>query len=84
MRFDVLWSETALKQLRKLEKMIIKRIIDNVEEIRPAPLSYLKKLESIPLYSLRAGHYRVIISIERRNLVVLEVGHRNKIYRKIS
>lgn len=82
MKFDVLWTETALRQLKKLDKAISKRIIDHVEETRSDPFSSLKKLESVPLYSLRVGYYRVILSIERSKLVILDVEHRKKVYRK--
>ncbi|MBI2126395.1 MAG: type II toxin-antitoxin system RelE/ParE family toxin [Thaumarchaeota archaeon] len=82
MKVEVRWTETAIKQLKKLDKATSKTIIDRVEEIKSDPFSFLKKLQSVPLYSLRVGNYRVILSIERNNLVILDVGHRNKIYLK--
>jgi mRNA interferase RelE/StbE len=82
MKFEVLWTETALRQLKKLDKATSKRIIDHVEGIKSDPFHFLKKLQSVPLYSLRVGHYRVILSMERSSLVILDVGHRKKIYLK--
>ena len=53
----------------------------------PYPRSHVKKLkghESSPLYSLRVGHYRVILTIEGNTMViaVIEVGNRSNGYRK--
>ena len=53
----------------------------------PYPQSHVKKLkghESSPLYSLRVGHYRVILAIEGNTMViaVIEVGNRSNVYRK--
>ncbi|MCW6168968.1 MAG: type II toxin-antitoxin system RelE/ParE family toxin [Thermoplasmatales archaeon] len=46
------------------------------------PFHYIKRMKGVPLYSLRIGKYRVIISIERNKLVILvvDVGNRNNVY----
>jgi mRNA interferase RelE/StbE len=84
MKYDVKWTETSLRQLEKLEKSIAKRIIDRVEFISEDPFMYVQKLKGFGLYRLRVGGYRVIMSIERKKLIVfvLEVGHKSVIYRK--
>jgi mRNA interferase RelE/StbE len=84
MKYEVKWTENALRSLKKLSKDVSKRVIEKVEEISEDPFRYVKKLKGFPLYSLRVGVYRVILSIEAKNLVifVVEVGHRRKIYRK--
>lgn len=82
MKYEVRWTETAIKQLKKLDKAVTKTIIDCVEEAKSDPFRFLKKLQGVPLFSLRVGHYRVILSVERNNLVILDVGHRDKIYLK--
>lgn len=84
MKYDVKWTETSLRQLEKLEKSIAKRIVDRVEFISEDPFMYVQKLKGFGLYRLRVGDYRVIMSIERKKLIVfvLEVGHKSVIYRK--
>ena len=84
MKYEVKWTENALRSLKKLSKDVSKRVIEKVEEISEDPFRYVKKLKGFPLYSLRVGVYRVILSIEAKNLVifVVEVDHRRKIYRK--
>jgi len=86
MNFEVKWTETALRALKKLDKKIVKKIIKKVEEIRSNPFFHIKKLKGFPLYSLRIGKYRVILSIEFKNLVifVIEVEHRKKVYKKLK
>ncbi|MEM2990305.1 MAG: type II toxin-antitoxin system RelE/ParE family toxin [Halobacteria archaeon] len=84
MTYEVRWTETSLKQLEKLDKKIAKRIIDKVESISKDPFLFVKKLKGFDLYRLRVGDYRVIMSIERKKMIVfiLEVGHRSVIFRK--
>jgi mRNA interferase RelE/StbE len=84
MRYEVKWAETSLKQLEKLDRSAAKRIVDKVEFISEDPFMHIQKLRGFDLYRLRVGDYRVIMSIERKKMIVfvLEVGHRSVIYRK--
>jgi len=84
MKYDVKWTETSLRQLEKLETSIAKRIVDKVEFISEDPFMHVQKLKGFGLYRLRVGDYRVIVSIERKKMIVfvLEVGHRSVIYQK--
>ncbi|MEM5794184.1 MAG: type II toxin-antitoxin system RelE/ParE family toxin [Candidatus Aenigmatarchaeota archaeon] len=84
MKYEVKWTETALKQLKKLEKCISKKIVEKVEGISENPFKFVKKLKGINLYTLRVGDYRAILAIEGKSLIVfvLEVGHRKKLYQK--
>jgi len=84
MKYDVKWTETSLGQLKKLDKPMAKRIIDKVEKISKKPFKFVKKLKEFNLFRLRVGDYRVIISIEKKKMIifVLEVGHRRVIYRR--
>jgi len=82
--YDVLFSDKALKQLKKLEKDIQERIIAALERIRIRPETYVIKLVGDPGYKLRVGEYRVLMDIAKEKLLVLvlKVGHRKKIYKK--
>ena len=84
MKFEVKWTEASLRQLEKLDKSIAKRIVDKVESASEDPFTYVQNLKRFGLYRLRVGDYRVIISIERKKMIVfvLEVGHRSVIYQK--
>ena len=88
MRYEACWTKTAVKDLEKLEKRVVERIIERVEEALPNPFRYFKKLRtpSSPLYSLRVGDYRVIALIDhnRRIVVILAVEHRSRAYKRIA
>lgn len=85
--YAILYSDGALKDIKNLPVDIAKKVVLSIKEISDNPKSHVKKLKGFPkspLYSLRVGDYRAIMSIEDDKLVVfvIEVGHRSKIYRK--
>ena len=84
MVYEIVFSETAEKQLKKLEKNIQERIVSVLERIRLRPELYTIKLVGDLGYKLRIGDYRVILDIDKNNLVILviKVGHRKNIYDK--
>ncbi len=85
MNFEVRWTESAIKRLQKLDRLAQRRITDKLEEAAVDPFAFAKKLSGVDLYSIRVGDYRIIVSIERSKMVVLviDLGHRSKIYRKL-
>ena len=60
-----------------MESVDAERILGKMKLVSKNPFPYIKRLKGIPLYSLRTGNYRVIMSIEREKLVILvvEVGN---------
>ena len=82
--YAILFSLSAKKQLQKLDKKTQKHIISVLERIRIRPERFLKKLVGDPGYRLRIGDYRVIMDIDKGNLLILviKIGHRKSIYRK--
>lgn len=85
MTFEVRWTESSFKKLERLDKRTQERIIERLDEAAADPFVVAKRLSGVNLYSIRVGDYRVIASIERRKMVILvvEVGHRSKVYKKI-
>ena len=84
MAYEVKWSETALKQLEKLDITWSKRIVNKIESITKDPFSFVNKLKGFDIFRLRVGDYRVLMNIENNKMMifVLEVGHRSVVYRK--
>lgn len=87
MSYRVEYTERARKDLHKLPDEISKQIILSLNELKANPFNGIKKLKGTkrhPLYTHRVGEYRVILDIanERLLILVLEAGHRSKIYRK--
>jgi mRNA interferase RelE/StbE len=82
MTYEIVFSDKALNQLKKLEKMVQERIIAVLERIRVRPETYVTKLVGDPGYKLRVGDYRVIMDIDNKiiRILILKVGHRKNIY----
>ena len=82
MTYEVLFSDLALKQLRKLDREMRQRIITTIERIRIRPDTYIRKLIGDVGYRLRVGNYRVILDIGKEQLVILilRIGHRRNVY----
>ena len=80
--YSLLYSDLALKQLKKLEKSMQERILGTLERARLRPHAHVKKLVGCPYFRLRVGDYRVIVDIKEDRLCVfvIEVGHRKNIY----
>lgn len=82
--YEIIISREAQKQLKKLQKNIAERIISALEKIRIRPHHFVKKLVGIDSFSLRVGEYRIILDINNSKLeiLVIEIGHRKKIYKQ--
>ncbi len=80
--YEVKWTETTARFLEKMESVDAERILEKMELVSKNLFHYIKRLKGVPLYSLRTGKYRVIMSIERENLVILvvDVGNRKNVY----
>jgi mRNA interferase RelE/StbE len=82
MAYRIIWSESASRQLAKLDHAVARRIFDGVERLRDNPLGQLRRLVGLPHLGLRVGDYRIIIEVKEKELVVLvlKVGHRESIH----
>jgi len=81
--YELIYSQTALKQLEKLEHNMKERVIAALERLRIRPESCdIKKLIGMQGYRFRVGDYRVIFDMEKDKLIilVLKIGHRKNIY----
>ena len=80
------YTETARKQLKKLDKTMQKRILDYMDEVGQLenPRSRGKALvENMRgLWRYRVGDYRVICEIQDSKIIisVLKIGRRKNIY----
>ena len=88
MGYTVRFTPGAERDFRKLPREDAIRIKDELHALagNSTPRTRAKKLKGswdIPLFSLRVGHYRIILSIEDQNLVifVIEIGDRRTVYR---
>ena len=81
--YKLIYSEKALKQLKKLDAKISDRILKTLERIKIRPHHFVKSLSDSPYSRLRVGNYRLILDIQNNKLIILilELGHRKNIYK---
>jgi mRNA interferase RelE/StbE len=84
--FKVLLHPKATKEPQKTEKYIQTRIVESAKQLRKNPDQIGKPLKQSDFWSLRVGDYRVIYEInpDKNQVVIIFVGHRNKVYDDFS
>ena len=84
--YEVLISQTAEKQLKKLPSDAQRRIAAVIVSlgIDPRPVGSKKLTGSANTYRTRVGDYRVIYEIHDRKVIIaiLKIGHRKDVYRQ--
>ncbi len=83
--YRIEWKRSAEKELRKLSRDVIPRIIAAVADLsaNPTPEGVRKLAGSESSYRIRVGDYRIVYSVFHDVLVVeiVRVGHRKEVYR---
>ncbi len=86
-KYSIKYTKEAKKKIEKLDKsirLVIKNAIESLlsNPYKGKPLSY----ELAGLYSLRTSDYRIIYRIKEKQLIiiVITVGHRREIYKKLK
>ena len=82
MVFQIIWADSAIRQLKRLDRTIARRIFDKIGQLAENPHRFVQKLVNSPYYRLRVGDYRVVLDIKENllRILVLKVGHRESIY----
>ena len=86
MTFKVLLHPKAAKELQQTERYIRTRIVEGAKQLRENPDKLGKPLKQSDFWSIRVGDYRVIYEIDqnKKQVVLLFVGHRSKVYDDFS
>jgi mRNA interferase RelE/StbE len=84
MRFRLVYTNRAAKDIRKLNKQVKERIGEDLQHFAEDPLVHSRRLinSDIGTYRYRIGDYRVVFDIEGSDIVLLRVGHRKDIYKR--
>jgi mRNA interferase RelE/StbE len=84
-KYRLVYTHRALRDIRRLEEKIKQRIGKALKRYGKEPLKCASKLTDpkLGMYRFRIGDYRVIFDIEDEDIVVLRVGHRRDIYRRL-
>ena len=84
--YRIAWKNSAKKELKRLDRTVIPKIIAAAESLAadPHPSGHKKLQGSEHTYRIRIGDYRVVYSIEDQILLIeiIKVGHRKKVYKK--
>jgi len=83
--YKVEWKQSAQKELKKLPKAVITKIVNSVESLskNPFPLGS-KKISGVEYtFRIRIGDYRIIYTVESERCIieVIKIGHRKDVYR---
>jgi len=84
MKYKILFSKSAVKELEKLGSSTLKQIINKISALADTPRpSNCKKLKGFEdLYRIRNGDYRIIYSVDDNVQIVdiRKVSHRKDAY----
>jgi mRNA interferase RelE/StbE len=87
MAYRIEITPAAERQLKALSKTLQKRMVEQFLdlEIIPRPPGVEKLKGSEDQYRLRVGDYRIIYQIQDQALIILvvKIGHRKDIYRRL-
>ena len=82
--YTITFRSSAVKELRKLSEHNRKSITDAIDVLAEVPRpNGVKKMAGVNAWRIRVGDYRVVYSIEDRQLVVevIRIGYRRDVYR---
>jgi len=85
MKYNVLYTNHAKNELKKLPQDIQIRIKESMNIISDDPYKHAKKLKcdrKVPLFSHRVGRYRIVFHIahEKISIFVIKIDDRKSVY----
>ena len=88
MKYRIEFKRSAAKALKKLPGVDRRRIRDKIDSFAdnlPDPSTTKMKGDN-PFHRVRVGDYRIIYEIHEGTLLilVLKIGHRKEVYRRLS
>lgn len=81
--YEIILAKSVEKFIDKLSVADRKRIVLALDKLRIRPESYLVRLVDEKAYKFRVGDFRLIVDLNKGDLMVLviKVGHRRNIYK---
>ncbi|OGY29915.1 MAG: hypothetical protein A3A61_02560 [Candidatus Woykebacteria bacterium RIFCSPLOWO2_01_FULL_43_14] len=81
----ILYTKAAEKQIRQLEKFLLKRIYTKIGLLSSNPYPQdSQKLEENLGYRIRVGGYRIVYQLNKKakTILIVKIAHRREVYRK--
>jgi len=84
--YSILWKPSAVKDLRRIDRVAVPRILKSIEALSSDPFQGAsRKLKgSEDSYRIRVGDYRVTYHVFKSEVIIeiIRVRHRREVYRK--
>jgi len=83
-KYKITIKKSAAKELEEIPKGDLRKIVKRIQSLARNPrLPGSQKLSGQEQYRVRQGDYRIVYSIDDKDLVIdiVKIGHRREIYR---
>ena len=83
-KYKIFFRESVTKDFKKISKKDLQKILSKIKKLGENPhIPGSEKLTGQDLYRIRQGNYRILYSIQDKQLTiwVIKVGHRKDSYR---
>ena len=85
MKYTIAFDRSANKTFQSLDRPLQLRLVEHIEALadNPRPTGVKRLKGQHEHWRIRVGNYRVIYTIQNRELIVLilKIGHRREVYR---
>ena len=82
MKYRIEFKPRALKDSRKISKVQLAHIFEQIENISGGLKGNVKRLTNFtPEYRLRVGDYGILFEIEGEKLIIYRIRHRRDAYK---
>jgi mRNA interferase RelE/StbE len=82
--FKIFFKESVWKDFKKISKKDLAKILNKIKGLGNEPRPFgCEKLTGDERYRIRQGRYRIVYSVQDKELTVwvVKVGHRKDVYR---
>jgi mRNA interferase RelE/StbE len=82
--YKITIKKSAAKELGEIPKKDLRKIIKRIQSLARNPRPHgSQKLSAQGRYRIRQGDYRIVYSIDDKDLIIdiVKIGHRREIYR---
>ncbi len=77
-----LYSRTSIKYLQKLERDVVRKIIEGIEKLPlEGDINKLKAKKARNIFRLRIGKFRVIYLFEKEAIKIIKIDTRGDAYK---
>ena len=85
--YKIFLKPSAVKELGKISGKTLQKIVEKIENLaaNPRPHGY-EKLSNENIFRIRQGNYRILYTIEDYRLIVMviKIGHRGEVYKRLK